>query len=70
MSIKTRTLRLTSSESDALEAIADVDGVSINEEIRRAIATHIEARRQDADFQGRLKASMERNREVLERLSR
>ena len=37
---------------------------------RRAIAAHIEARRQDEDFRKRLRANIERNREILERLSR
>lgn len=70
MATRARTLRLTVEEAEALEAIAGVDEVSINEEIRRAIGTHIEARRRDADFQQRLQASIERNREILERLAR
>ena len=70
MTTRARTLRLTVEEAEALEAIAGVDGLSINDEIRRAIAAHIEARRQDADFQTRLRASVERNKEILERLGR
>lgn len=70
MTTRARTLRLTVEEAEALEAIAGVDEVSINEEIRRAIAAHIEVRRQEADFQKRLQASIERNREILERLAR
>ena len=42
----------------------------VNEEIRRAIAAHIEVRRQDADFQKRLQDSIDRNKEILERLAR
>lgn len=57
-------------QAEALETIAGVDEVSVNEEIQRAIAAHIEARRSDPDFQRRLKASLERNREILERLAR
>jgi hypothetical protein len=34
------------------------------------VAAHIEARRSDPDFRRRLKASIERNREILERLAR
>lgn len=67
---RARTLRLTVEEAEALEAMAGVDELSINEEIRRAIAAHIEARRHDADFQNRLRASIERNKEILERLAR
>jgi len=70
MTTRARTLRLTIEEAEALEAMAGVDELSINEEIRRAIAAHIEARRQDADFQNRLQASIERNKEILERLAR
>ena len=69
MTIKSRTLRLQSDQAEALEAIAGVDGVSVNEEIERAIAAHIEARRSDPGFRQRLQASLERNREILERLA-
>lgn len=69
MTTRARTLRLTVDEAEALEAIAGVDELSVNEEIRRAIAAHIEARRSDAGFRKRLQASMERNREILERLA-
>jgi len=54
----------------ALEAIAGVDEVSVNEEIRRAIAAHIEARRRDTDFRKRLDASIARHKDILERLAR
>ena len=37
-----RTLRLPADQAEALEAIAGVDEVSVNEEIQRAIAAHIE----------------------------
>lgn len=67
--IKALTLRLPVEQAEALEAVAGVDGVSINEEIRRAIAAHIESRRQDVEFRERLHASIERNREILERLA-
>jgi hypothetical protein len=67
---KALTLRLPVEQAEALEAVAGVDEVSINEEIRRAIAAHIEARRQDVEFRERLRASIERNREILERLAR
>jgi hypothetical protein len=70
MTTRARTLRLTVEEAETLEAIAGVDEVSVNEEIRRAIAAHVEARRGDADFRKRLEASIERNKEILERLAR
>jgi hypothetical protein len=70
MTTRARTLRLTADQAEALQAVAGVDELSVNEEIRRAIAAHIEARRSDADFRKRLEASIERNKEILERLAR
>ncbi len=67
---KALTLRLPVDQAEVLEAVAGVDEVSVNEAIRRAIAAHIEARRQDDEFRKRLRASIERNREILERLAR
>jgi hypothetical protein len=67
---RARTLRLPAEQAETLEAIAGIDQVSINEEIRRAIDAHIEARRADPDFRRRLQASIKRNGEILERLSR
>ncbi len=69
MTTRARTLRLPLDQAQELEAIAGVDEVSVNEEIRRAIAAHIEARRQDADFRKRLQDSIDRNKEILERLA-
>lgn len=70
MTTRARTVRLPADQAEALEAMAAIDEVSANEEIRRAISAHIEARRADTDFQQRLQASVERNREILERLAR
>jgi hypothetical protein len=70
ISMRARTLRLAAEQAEALEAIAGVDELSVNEEIRRAIAALIEARRRDSAFQERLAASINRNKEILERLSR
>jgi len=63
------TLRLPLDQAEELEAIAAIDEVAVNEEIRRAIAAHIEARRQDADFRKRLQNSIDRSKGILERLA-
>jgi hypothetical protein len=70
MKTRTRTLRLPTDQAETLEAIAAVDAVSVNEEITVAIAAHIEARRADPEFRKRLQASIQRNKEILERLAR
>jgi hypothetical protein len=50
MMTRVRTVRLPVDQAEALAAIAGIDEVSVNEEIRRAIAAHIEARRRDAEL--------------------
>jgi hypothetical protein len=67
---KSMTIRLTEEQAAELDAIARVENVPIAEEVRRALAAHIAARRRDGAFQERLRESMERNREILERLAR
>lgn len=67
---RTRTVRLSAEQADALDAMALVDGISTNEELRRAIARHIDARRDDTEFQRRLRASIDRSRSIMERLLR
>jgi hypothetical protein len=63
------TLRLNDDQAAELEAIARVENVPIAEEVRKALAEHIERRRRDRAFQARLKASIKRNQEILNRLA-
>jgi predicted transcriptional regulator len=70
MEQKAMTVRLDSEKAAELEAVAEVNGAPVSEEIRRAIAEYIEAKRQDEEFQARLKASIERHREILDKLAR
>jgi Ribbon-helix-helix protein, copG family len=67
---KMLTLRLPEDQARDVEALARVDGVSVSEEIRDAIAERVEAKRADRDFQERLKRLMDNERAVLERLAR
>lgn len=67
---KAMTIRFDERQAEELEAVARVDGVPISEAIRDAIGKHIEDRRKDKEFQTRLQASLERNREILEKLAR
>jgi Ribbon-helix-helix protein, copG family len=66
---KNMTLRLTDEQAAELEAIARVENVPIAEEVRHALAEYIAAKRRDREFQARLRASLERNQEVLRRLA-
>ena len=64
------TVRLDQERAAELEAIAKVDGVSVAEEIRQAIDERIEARRQDSEFQQRLRQMIEDNQKILDKLAR
>lgn len=70
MERKAMTVRLSEEQAAELEAVAQADGVPVSEEIRDAIDAHIEARRQDEEFQRRLRASIARNQEILDKLAR
>jgi ribosomal protein S15P/S13E len=69
MERKAMTIRLSEEQAAELEAVARVDNVAVAEEVRAAITAHLEARRKDEQFQKRLRASLEQNQKLLERLS-
>jgi Arc/MetJ-type ribon-helix-helix transcriptional regulator len=69
MAEKATTVRLPADQAAELEAVAATDGFPVAEAVRQAVNSHIERRRMDKRFQARLRASLERNRQVLEKLS-
>lgn len=69
MDRKAMTLRLSQEQAATLEAVAQADGVPVAEAVRIAINEHIERRRKDKAFQDRLRASLERNQRILEKLA-
>lgn len=66
---KTMTLRLSDELATDLEAMARVDDVPVSEAIRIAIDERIKARRDDKQFQARLRRLMAENQRALERLA-
>jgi hypothetical protein len=66
---KAMTIRLLPDQASALEAMAQVNGVTVAEEVRKAIQARIDALRADPDFQARLRNHLERNREILKGLA-
>jgi predicted transcriptional regulator len=66
----TMSLRLEDGQARALNALAMAEETSVSEIIRDAITDLIEKRREDADFQERLKKAVERNREALDLLAK
>ena len=49
--------------------MARVEGISVNELVRQALAGHIEARRKDKAFRARIVGILEEDREILDRLA-
>ncbi len=66
---KTMTLRLSDELAADLEAMARVDDLPVSEAIRVAIDERIKARREDKQFQARLRRLMAENQRALERLA-
>jgi len=66
---KTMTLRLSDELAADLEAMARVDDVPVSEAIRIAIDERIKGRRDDKQFQARLRRLMAENQRALERLA-
>jgi len=67
---KTMTLRLSDELAADLEAMARVDDVPVSEAIRIAIDERIKARRDDKQFQARLRRLMTENQRALKRLAK
>ncbi len=66
---KQTTVRLPEDLADDAEAVARVNGTSVNALIIDALKAEIERVREDKDFTSRAKRLLERDRELLERLA-
>ena len=62
---KAMTIRLSAEQAEALETVANVDDMAVVEVIRAAIAEHVAARTQDAEFQQGLRQRIERAQAML-----
>jgi len=67
---KQTTVRLPEDLADDAEAVARVNGTSVNALIVDALKAEIGRVRQDEDFTSRAKRLLDRDRELLERLAR
>jgi predicted transcriptional regulator len=68
--MKALSLRIEDEQASALDALAMADEMPVAEVIRTAIGERIEKRRNDKDFQERLKRAVQRNQKALELLSK
>lgn len=67
---KQTTVRLPDELATAAEAVARVEGTSVNRLIIDSLAAEIERVRQDADFTARAEKLLERDKELLDRLAK
>ena len=67
---KQTTVRLPDQLADDAEAVARVQGGSLNQLIIDSLAAEIERVRNDDDFITRAKKLLERDREILDRLAK
>jgi hypothetical protein len=69
MTTKAMTLRLPADQAAELAAIARVDNIPVAAAVRDAIDARIAQRRNDKDFQARLRTIVEQDRAILDRLA-
>ena len=64
------TVRLPDELAADTEALARVEGQSVNETVKLALAEAVERRRKDPKFRARLRRIIEEDQELLERLAK
>ena len=69
MDDEAETRRPSPEQTQVLEAAAEADGVPVSEVAPTAIEQQVRWRRKDRAFQDRLRASVERNEPILEKLA-
>lgn len=67
---KNFTVRLPDDVAADAEALARVEGKSLNETVKQALIEAVERRRNDKVFTSRLREIIEHDRELLERLAK
>ena len=63
--IKAMTIRLSADQSEALDLVAAIDGQSVSQVIRAAIAEHIEERKSDTAFRDSVRKRITRAQRML-----
>jgi hypothetical protein len=67
---KNLTVRLPDDLAADAEALARVEGTSLNETVKQSLIEAVERRRNNPKFKARLERLIEEDRDLLERLSR
>ncbi len=69
MTRKTTTVRMPEELAETAEVVARTRGISVNTLVLDALAAEIERVRQDKDLTSRMRALLERDKEILDRLA-
>ena len=67
---KNITIRLPDDLAADAEALARVEGQSLNETVKQSLAETVAQRRKDPEFKARVARIIEEDRELLERLAK
>jgi hypothetical protein len=69
MTRKSTTVRMPEELAETAEVVARARGVSVNELVLDALRAELDRVRSDTEFMERLRALVERDREILDRLA-
>ena len=66
---KNMTLRMDERLAEKVQTIAEVEGTTVSDVIRDALAEHVERRRRDPEFQALLQRNLQRHQQLLNLLA-
>lgn len=66
---KNMTLRMDERLAEKVQTIAEVEGTTVSDVIRDALAEHVERRRRDPEFQALLQRNLQRHQQLLDMLA-
>ena len=66
---KSMTLRMDERLAEKVQSIAEVEGTTVSNVIRDALAEHVERRRRDPELQAMLQRNLQRHQELLNMLA-
>jgi hypothetical protein len=62
-------IRTSRQSLEEIEAVARAEGISVAEAMRRALAEYVRTKKKEPNFRARLEELINRDRELLQRLS-
>ena len=66
---KNMTLRMDEHLAEKVQTIAEIEGTTVSNVVRDALAEHIERRRRDPEFQAMLRRNLQRHQQLLNMLA-